>query len=135
MALYVKRPVVVKNVVTENFKKQMIEDLCNAIKQIEIRLGQIEFRGRRIISDIGKTDQRRVSVLQEELNQEREKQGQLKEELEYKLAEIEKLQIDQVFVSGVYDSPVKIEIGDKIMAKLSQAEIIVKDGVVIQIRE
>ncbi|HIE26991.1 TPA: hypothetical protein EYP66_06865, partial [Candidatus Poribacteria bacterium] len=32
-------------------------------------------------------------------------------------------------------SPVKIGVGDKIMAKLSQAEIIVKDGVVIQIRE
>ncbi|MFQ6042866.1 MAG: YlqD family protein [Candidatus Poribacteria bacterium] len=135
MTLYVKRPVVVKNVVTENFKQQMIEELGNAIKQIEIRLGQMEFRGRRMIAEIGKTDQRKVSSLQEELNQEREKQRQLKEELEYKLAEIEKLQIDQIFISGVYDSPVKIEVGDKIMEKLSQAEIIVKDGVVIQIRE
>jgi hypothetical protein len=51
------------------------------------------------------------------------------------LAEVEKLQIDQVFISGVYDSPVKIEVGDKIIAKLAQAEIIVKDGVVIEIRE
>jgi hypothetical protein len=135
MTLYVKRPVLIKNVVTENFKKQMIEELSNAIKQIEIRLEQMEFRGRRMIADIGKKDQRKLSVLQEELKQEREKQRQLKEELEYKLAEIEKLQVGEVFVSGIYDSPVKIDVGDKIMEKLSQAEIIVEDGIVIQITE
>lgn len=135
MALYVKRPVLIKNVVTENFKKQMLEELSNAIKQIEIRLEQMEFRGRRMIADIGKKDQRKLSGLQEELKQEREKQRQLKEDLEYKLAEIEKLQAGEVFVSGIYDSPVKIDVGDKIMEKLSQAEIIVEDGIVIQIAE
>ncbi|MBM3242577.1 hypothetical protein FJZ31_40470 [Candidatus Poribacteria bacterium] len=135
MTLYVKRPVLIKNVVTENFKKQMLEELSNAIKQIEIRLEQMEFRGRRMIADIGKKDQRKLSGLQEELKQEREKQGQLKEDLEYKLSEIEKLQVGDVFVSGIYDSPVKIDVGDKIMEKLSQAEIIVEDGIVIQITE
>jgi hypothetical protein len=135
MTLYVKRPVLIKNVVTENFKKQMIEELSNAIKQIEIRLEQMEFRGRRMIADIGKKDQRKLSGLQEELKQEREKQRQLKEELEYKLAEIEKLQVGEVFVSGIYDSPVKIDVGDKIMEKLSQAEIIIEDGIVIHIAE
>lgn len=133
--MYVKRPVLIKNVVTENFKNQMIEELSNAIKQIEIRLEQMEFRGKRMIADIGKKDQRRLSGLQEELKQEREKQIQLKEDLEYKLAEIEKLKDGELFVSGIYDSPVKIEVGDKIMEKLSQAEIIVKDGIVIQIAE
>lgn len=135
MTLYVKRPVLIKNVVTENFKNQMIEELSNAIKQIEIRLEQTEFRGRRMIADIGKKDQRKLSGLQEELKQEREKQRQLKEELEYKLTEIEKLQVGEVFVSGIYDSPVKIDVGDKIMEKLSQAEIIVEDGIVIHIAE
>ncbi|MBC8232503.1 hypothetical protein H8E77_23385 [bacterium] len=135
MTLYVKRPVLIKNIVTENFKTQMIEEFNNAIKQIEIRLEQIEFRGKRMIADIGKKDQRKVSGLQKELNQEHERQGQLKEELEQKLAEIEKLQVGELFISGVYDSPVKIEVGDNIMEKLSQAEIIVQDGVVIQIAE
>jgi len=135
MTLYVKRPVLIKNIVTENFKTQMIEEFSNAIKQIEIRLEQIEFRGKRMIADIGKKDQRKVSGLQKELNQEHERQGQLKEELEHKLAEIEKLQVGELFISGVYDSPVKIEVGDNIMEKLSQAEIIVQDGVVIQIAE
>jgi hypothetical protein len=135
MTLYVKRPVVIKNVVTENFKKQMLEELSNAIKQIEIRLGQMEFRGKRMIADMGRKNPKRLSGLQEELNQERGRQQQLKEEIEQKLAEIEKLQIGELFISGVYDSPVKIEIGDKIMEKLSQAEIIIKNGVVIQIAE
>jgi hypothetical protein len=135
MTLYIKRPVVIKNVVTENSKKQMIEELNNAIRQIEIRLEQMEFRGRRMIADIGKKDQRRVTGLREELNREREEQRKVKENLEYKLAEIEKLQSGEVFISGVYDSPVKIEVGDKIMEQISQAEIIVKDGVVIQITE
>lgn len=130
MTLYVKRPVVIKNIVTEDFKEQLTEELSNTIKRIEIRLGQMEFQGRRMLKD-----QRKGVGLREELNKESERQRQLKENLESKLMEVEKLQIGEIFVSGVYESPVKIEIGDKIMEKLSQAEIIVEDGAVVQIIE
>ena len=64
---------------------------------------------------------------------ERDQQGQVRLNLKRKLDEVSQLTIDSVFISGTYDAPVKIEVGDDIQSKLSQAEIIVKDGVVVQV--
>ena len=60
---------------------------------------------------------------------------QIKLSLQRKLEEVEKLEIGSEFITGTYDAPVKIEVGDDIRQKLSQAEIIVKDGIVISIKE
>jgi len=131
--LYLKRPVIVKNIVTKEFKEQQIEYLSHALEQIEIRLEQITFQGRRMIADAEKKSQKEAAELRDGLKRERENQEQVKELLERRLGQISNLQEDDVFVSGTYESPVKIEMGDNIMQKLSQAEIIVKDGIVIQI--
>ena len=88
-----------------------------------------------MIAETQKRDPRRINQLREEIHQEREKQEQVKSNLSQKLAQVKQLEIDTLFTSGTYDAPVKIEVGDDIRAKLSQAEIIVKDGVVVQVIE
>ncbi len=133
--LYLKRPVIVKNIGTKEFKEQQIEYLNHTLGQIEIRLEQMAFQGRRMIADAEKKSQREAAELRDGLKRERENQEQIKELLERRLGQISNLQEGDVFVSGTYESPVKIEVGDNIMQKLSQAEIIVKDGIVIQIME
>ena len=133
--LYLKRPVIVKNIVTKEFKEQQTEYLNYALEQIRVKLEQMNFQGRRLISDAAKKSQKEVAELREELRRERENQEQIKELLERRLAQISNLQEGDIFVSGTYESPVKIEMGDSIIQKLSQAEIMVKDGIVIQIVE
>lgn len=135
MAVIVKRPVILKNIVTPAFKEQLSKELEHAIRQIETWLQQEEFQSRRLIAEAQKRDPRRVNQLREEIQQEREKQEQVKNNLEQKLAQVAQLAIDSIFASGTYDAPVKIEVGDDIRAQLSQAEIIVKDGIVVQIIE
>lgn len=135
MALIIKRPVVVKNIVTEQFKEQVIGELRAAIQQIELRLQQMEFQGRRMVADLQKRDQQRAAGLRSELQQEKQRQLQLKANLEERLEEVLSLEIGSEFISGTYDAPVKVEVGDDIRAKLSQAEILVKDGIVVQILE
>ncbi len=135
MSVIVKRPVILKNIVTPAFKEQLTKELQHAIRQIETWLQQEEFQSRRLIAEAQKREPRRVNQLREEIHQEREKQEQVKSNLSQKLAQVEQLEIDSLFTSGTYDAPVKIEIGNDIRAKLSQAEIIVKDGVVVQIIE
>jgi uncharacterized protein with GYD domain len=135
MAVIVKRPVVVKNIVTRTFKEQLTAELEQAIHQIEGWLEQEEFKSRRMISEAQKHDARRVSQLREQARQEREKQEQVRNNLKQKLGQVQQLAIDSFFVSGKYDAPVKIEVGDDIRTKLSQAEVIVKDGTVVQIIE
>jgi len=133
--LYLKRPVIVKNIVTKEFKEQQTEYLNYALEQIRVKLEQMEFQGRRLIADAAKKSQKELAELREGLRRERENQEQVKELLERRLAQISQLQENDIFISGTYESPVRIEIGDNIVQKLSQAEVVVKDGVVIQIVE
>ena len=135
MSLFVKRPVILKNVVTSSFKSQLTKELEQAIGQIDRWLEQEEFQSRRLIAEAQKQDARRANQVREETDREREKQTQVRDNLEQRLKQVKQLQIDSLFVSGTYDAPVKVEVGDNIHAKLSQAEIIVKDGVVVQIIE
>lgn len=135
MSLIVKRPVVLKNVVTESFKKQITSELAEAIKQISMHIEQMDFQMRRTLSEVEKTNPQRARILREEMMIEKQRQEQIKLNLQKKLDEISELQIGSEYVTGNYDAPVKIEIGDSIRQKLSQAEIIVKDGIVVGIRE
>jgi hypothetical protein len=133
MSLFVKRPVVLKNIVTSEFKIQLTTELKYAIEQIDRWFEQEEFQSRRSITEAkrqGITDQ-----VRKELNLERERQSQVRLNLQRKLDEVTQLEIDSIFASGTYDAPVKIEVGDDIRAKLSQAEIIVKDGIVVDVIE
>ncbi|MDE0300207.1 MAG: YlqD family protein [Candidatus Poribacteria bacterium] len=135
MAVIVKRPVILKNVVTESFKSQLTKELEHAINRIGQWLEQEEFQSRRLIAEAQKQTPHRVNQLREEISQERGKQEQALENLKQQLSQVEQLEIDSYFASGTYDAPVKIDVGDDIRSKLSQAEIIVKDGRVIQINE
>jgi hypothetical protein len=135
MAVIVKRPVILKNIVTESFKSQLTAELEQAIGQISRWLEQEEFQSRRLIAEAQKQNPHRASQLREEISQERGKQEQTLENLKQQLSQVKQLEIDSLFASGTYDAPVKIEVGDDIRTKLSQAEIIVKDGIVVQIIE
>ena len=130
MALFVKRPVILKNIVTKEFKDRLVDELGQALDQIDRWFEQEEFQSRRLISEAEK--QGNSDVVRKELNIERDRQGQIRLDLKRKLDEILQLDIGSVFTSGTYDAPVKIEVGDNIRSKLAQAEIIVKDGVVVQ---
>ena len=133
MALFVKRPVILKNIVTKEFKDRLIDELGQALDQIDRWFEQEEFQSRRLISEAEK--QGNSDVVRKELNIERDRQGQIRLDLKRKLDEIIQLDIGSVFTSGTYDAPVKVEVGDNIRSKLAQAEIIVKDGVVVQVIE
>ena len=133
MTLFVKRPVILKNIVTKEFKDRLIDELGQALDQIDRWFEQEEFQSRRLISEAEK--QGNSDVVRKELNIERDRQGQIRLDLKRKLDEIIQLDIGSVFTSGTYDAPVKIEVGDNIRSKLAQAEIIVKDGVVVQVIE
>jgi len=133
MSLFVKRPVVLKNIVTSEFKIQLTTELKYAIEQIDRWFEQEEFQSRRSITEAkrqGITDQ-----VRKELNLERERQSQVRLNLQRKLDEVTQLEIDSIFASRTYDAPVKIDVGDDIRTKLSQAEIIVKDGIVVDVIE
>jgi len=96
MGFTVNRPVVIKAIVTESFKRLYIQDLEEAIKRVNAIEGQLDSQIRRAELERTVTPQARAIRQQLEL---------------------------------------EVRVGDNLFTKLSRAEIIVKDGIIMEIRE
>jgi F0F1-type ATP synthase membrane subunit b/b' len=135
MTLILKRPVVVKHVVTEAFKQSALDEVAATLEQIERNLEQMEFQGRRMIAELERQAPTQAVKMREELKRERQRQEGLREELLAKQSQISGLELNSVFVSGTYEAPVPLNVGERFGLKMRQAEILVKDDIIVDIRE
>lgn len=138
-SIQLKRPVAVKAIVTEKFKTEATKEIQQALQNFDLALQQLEFQGKRALTDLEKNpevqnkDQARQNV-QGQIEQQRGQINQQKAELLQRLNMISQLEMDSEFLQATVDNYVDIKVGDNLYEKLSNTEVIVKDGVVIEIR-
>jgi len=133
MGLTVTRPVVIKAVVTESFKRLYLQDLEDAIKRADTILEQITTQIRR--SELERQVSPQSRVIRQQLEVEHARQEAAKAELQMRLREAEALQLNMEFTQGTVESLVEVSIGDNLFTKLGRTEILVKDGIILEIRE
>jgi hypothetical protein len=133
MGLTVTRPVLIKAVVTESFKRLYVQDLEDAIKRAETILEQITTQIRR--SELERQVSPQSRALRQQLEVEHARQEAARAELQMRLREAEALQLNTEFTQGTVESLVEVQIGDNLFNKLGRAEILVKDGIILEIRE
>lgn len=129
-----KRPVTVKAIVTEELKSNLKEELTSTISRLESASQQLEMQLRRYVPEVAKTDLNQASRLRQEIEAERQKHDGARAELTERLKEVTDMAIGSEFVQGQIESDVEVKVGDNLMDKLGAAEIIVKDGVVQEIK-
>ncbi len=132
-SITVQRPVVIKAIVTESFKRLYVQDLEDAIKRVEAIMQQIDIQARRFELERQVTPQSRA--LRQQLDLERARQDATRAELQARLREAQELKINDEFVQGTIEGAVEISVGDNLFDKISRTEILVKDGIVLEIRE
>jgi len=132
-SITLQRPVVIKAIVTEAFKRLYIADLEEAVKRVDAILQQIDVQSRRVELERQVTPQTRN--LRAQLELERQRQEATRIELQVRLREAQDLQLNTEFVQGTIEGTVDVSVGDNLFDKISRTEIIVKDGIVLQIRE
>lgn len=138
-SIKLKRPVAVKAIVTEKFKTEATKEIQQALQNFDLALQQLEFQGKRALTDVDKNpeipnkDQARQN-LQGQIEQQRAQINGQKAELLQRLNMISQLEMDSEFMQATVDNYVDIKVGDNLYEKLSNTEVIVKDGVVIEIR-
>ena len=133
MGLTVTRPVVIKAVVTESFKRLYLQDLEDAIKRADTILEQITTQIRR--SELERQVSPQSRVIRQQLEVEHARQEAAKAELQMRLREAEALQLNMEFTQGTVESLVEVSIGDNLFTELGRTEILVKDGIILEIRE
>lgn len=126
------RPVVVKAIVTESFKELYVRELEDALRRVQELLGQVDTQIRRMELERQITPQTRA--LRQQLEVERQRHEALRAELQERLREARALDLNTEFPQLTVDAQVEVQVGDNLFQKLGRTEIVVKDGIVMEIR-
>jgi YlqD protein len=132
-SITVQRPVVIKTIVTDSFKRLYIADLEDAIKRVEAIVQQIDVQSRRFDLERQVTPQTRA--LRQQLELERARQEATSAELAARLREAQQLALNEEFTQGTLEGTVEVSVGDNLFDRISRTEVIVKDGIIMEIRE
>ncbi len=133
MALTISRPVVIKTIVTEAFKRLYVQELEEAIKRVEALEQQLDTQIRR--SELERQVSPQTRVVRQQLEMERARQEATRAELGMRLREAQQLELNSEFPQGTVEGLVEVHVGDNLFNKIGRTEVVVKDGIVIEIRE
>lgn len=141
-SISLKRQVAIKAIVTDTFKQQVTAEIQQALQQLDLNLQQLEFQGKRAIADLekqsltpaGPQQAAQMQGLKDSIEQERQRLLGGKQEMLQRLNVVSQLEMNSEFLQGTVDNYVEVKIGDNLYEKLSNTEVILKDGVVTEIR-
>ncbi len=136
------RQIAVRAIVTENFKNQVSNEIQRNLQQIDAELQQLEFKGKRAIAEIEKrsggtvTTEARVQIetIRSQVESEKMRLLQLKEEMQGQNQALNELPIGSVVTQFTVENPVEVRVGENIFQRLEGGEILVKDGIIQEIR-
>ncbi len=133
MGITVVRPVIVKAIVTEAFKKQYMSEIEDTVRRLDAVISQIDTQIRR--SELERQVSPQSRAIRQQLEVERSRQEAARMELAARMKEAEGLELQSEFSQGTLESIVELGVGDNFFTRMARAEVVIKDGIVIEIRE
>lgn len=134
-SIELKRVVMVKAVVTEAFKDNLMKELERAVKNLDTQAQQMDFQAKSYMDDLKKKGMiSQMTAFKHQLDEEKGRQAAAKADLQAKIEEAKKLVLNTEFIQGPLEGPITVKAGDNLYKKIGAAEILVKDGVVQEIR-
>ena len=130
-----KRVVMVKAIVTEAFKQNLVKELERAVANIDTQVAQMADRSKSYLDNLKKKGMmQKAAAFKHQMEEEKGRQAAAKSDLMMKIEDAKKLQLGSEFVQGPLEGPVNVSVGDNLYKKVGGAEIIVKDGIIQEIR-
>lgn len=131
----VRRSIAVQAIVTEKLKEELKAELEEAIETTQHRVEQMEFQSRRFLADLQRTDLTQAMNARRQIEAEKRRQDAVIQDLRKQVEEAEKLELGSEFPRGTLEGTVELSAGDDLVHKLSASQIVVKDGIVAEVRE
>lgn len=132
--MILKQNVAVKAIVTEEFRTDLLAKLRGATKEVELGINQLEQQGQRYLLGLDRQNIQQMLSVRQEIEEEKKKQELLKSQFAEKIKEVEGLSLGQEYPQGTLEGFVEITLGDDLGRKLAGQEVVIKDGIVIEIR-
>lgn len=122
-------------IVTESLKQRLLEEFQAAATDIQQQIDQFDFRARHALAELQRTDLNRAMAARQQIDAEKQRLEAMKLEIADRRKEIDGLTIDSEYPRGTMEGLVDIAQGDNLFEKLAGVQLIVKDGVVVEIRQ
>lgn len=133
--MQIKRTVTLKIIVTEKFKEDSIKELEEAVQQVDQAKNQIDLRSRIYLAELQRVDISQAAEFRRRVEAEKHRQDEIKEHLNEELEQLRGIELGEEYTRGTLESFVDVAVGDDLDGKLGQAEVVVKDGVVVELRD
>jgi len=130
----IRRPVALRVIVTEQFKEQLIAELKEAAEETQRGIDHMDFQARRYLADLQRTNLQQAMQVRQQFEAEKQKQEAMKKEIIDRAAEAEQLELGSEFPRGTLEGQVEVDVGDNLLERLGNAAIVIKDGVIVEIR-
>jgi len=131
----VKRSIGVRVIVSEEFKAELNSELQEAATETQRRIEQMEMHSRRLLAELQRSDLSQAMQARKQIEAERQRHDALKQDIQRQLQEVDKLEIGSEYPRGTVEGVVELNQGDDLVEKLSGSQIVIKDGVIVEIRE
>jgi hypothetical protein len=132
-----KRTINLLVIVTEDFKKYLLYELEEEVKRQNSYLKQIEENEKQVIAKLekqGEEAKRQIEPFQTQVGLEKAKTNNIITNLNQRIEETKNIPINTLYNQGTLEGLVNVKIGDNIYQKMGALEIIVKDGLIQEIR-
>jgi len=132
--LSIRQPVAVKIILTELAKQQILTEQRRQVEQLMAELEQIEQQGKQAIEEAMAQGGQVAQQIHQQLDEERAKRFQQREQLIQQIQQIQQLELGTELQNMTVETNIDVSVGDDWNKILLGSEIIVKDGVINEIR-
>lgn len=139
--LLLKRVVNIKVIVTPRWKDEMQQQLQLQIQQLDGQIQQVEAQGQRMIAEIERQSIKppgpgvlgEIDNIRSQMNERKSEFLEQKNQALQQLSQVQVLELEQEVSQGQLDSLFPVGMGENLIS-LMQVEIVLRDGVVEEIR-
>ena len=134
-SVMVKREVVLRSIVTDGLRAQLLAEMQTAAEEVQSRIEQLDFQTRAYITDLQRTNLQQAMTVRKQVDAEKKRHEDLLDALKERRAQVEELENDSEITRGTMESWVEINVGDNLRSVLGGVEIVTKDDEVVDIRQ
>lgn len=131
----IRQPVAIKLVLTETTKQQIVQEQRRQIEQVMNELEQIETQGREALQQAMAQGGEFAQQVRQQIEQEKNVREQRREELFQQMQQIQQMELGAEIQNMTVETVVHVQPGDDWTKVLLGSEIIVRDGVIQEIRQ
>ncbi|MFD1677237.1 YlqD family protein [Alicyclobacillus fodiniaquatilis] len=131
----IRQPVAVKLILTEGTKQQILQEQRRQIEQVMNELEQLESQGREALQQAMAQGGDFAQQVRQQLENEKNTREQRREELFQQMQQIQQMELGAEIQNMTVETVVSVKPGDDWSKVLLGAEIIVRDGVIQEIRQ